>query len=454
VLLSSFESFNPALVRHVLRRYDAAVGGTQVLPALVPGALRTTIALTRAADETRSVGGRDVTFHRWRLEQQGRPMSVWAEADDRVVMIELGSTFVRKGYESLMPVTEDPDPLVSRAEHEVVIDDEVVTPMRDGTELRADVYRPTGAGPWPTVVVRTPYKKEVEELRGRYFARRGYSVVVQDVRGRFASPGKWTPMNNEKQDGYDTIEWAARQPWSTGKVGMVGPSYLGWVQWLAAVERPPHLVTIIPNVAPPDPFYNIPYEHGVMHTFGSLWWLGVVAIGATADPTGQMMRQVTSKPYGELLRTLPVADLDRAVLGGQSRHWREWVAHSSHDDYWAGASYLDELSQSQYRRGQPHGDGIRAGHADHPPLQAVPFVRAPAAGGQPAVTPRPRDRRSPAAARPGQGGGQASLAGPGPPRPRFRCGRATSTPAGITRRRPSTCRPCRRSITPSSIRRT
>jgi putative CocE/NonD family hydrolase len=345
VLLSSFENFSPALVRHVLRRYDAAAGGTQRFPALVPGALRTEIAVTREVDETHHLGDRSVTLHRWRLELLKHPMTVWTEADGRVVMIDMSSVLVRKGYERLMPVQEDPDPRVSRAEHEVAIDDEVATPMRDGTALRADVYHPPGAGPWPTIVVRTPYKKEVSELQARYFARRGYAVVVQDVRGRFASPGEWTPMINEKQDGYDTIEWAAAQPWSTGKVGMVGLSYLGWVQWLAAVERPPHLVTIIPNCAPPDPFYNIPYEHGVMHVFGSIWWQGLAATEATADLTGQKVRDLNAKPYEQLLRTLPVVDLDQTVLGSESRLWREWVAHSTNDDYWARASYLEDLSR-------------------------------------------------------------------------------------------------------------
>jgi len=348
VVFGSLRDFSPALIRHVLRRYDADAGGAQQLPALIHGMPPTKIVLTRGADETHRMGTRNETFHRWRLELPGVQMELWTEADDRVVLVQVANhtaMFVREGYESLMPVPQDPDPLVSRAEHTVVVDDEVVTPMRDGIELRADVYRPTGTGPWPTIVVRTPYKKEVEDVRGHYYARRGYAVVVQDVRGRFASPGEWTPMINEKKDGYDTIEWAAAQPWSTGKVGMVGLSYLGWVQWLAAVEQPPHLVTIIPSCAPPDPFYNVPYEHGVMAVFGSIWWQGLAATEATADFTGQALRELNAKPYAQLLGTLPIIDLDRTVLGGESRLWREWVAHSTSDDYWAGASYLDELSK-------------------------------------------------------------------------------------------------------------
>lgn len=348
VVLGSLHDFNPALVRHVLRRYDAHAGGAQTFPALIYGRPPTEVVVTRGADETRRMGAGEVALRRWRLELPGIELELWTEADDRVVLVHAANRtleFVRKGYEPLMAVHEDPDPRVSRAEHAVVVDDEVVTAMRDGTELRADVYRPTGAGPWPTIVVRTPYKKEGEDRRGYYFARRGYAVVVQDVRGRFASAGEWTPMVNEKKDGYDTIEWAAAQPWSTGKVGMVGLSYLGWVQWLAAVERPPHLVTIIPNCAPPDPFYNIPYEHGVLQGFGSLWWLGLVATEATADFTGTALRELNAKPYESLLATLPIVDLDQTVLGGESRLWREWVAHTTHDDYWARASYLEALSR-------------------------------------------------------------------------------------------------------------
>lgn len=346
VFLPSSENFNPALLRHVLRRYDDGAGGTQMVPAVMPGSLRSELRLTREPDASRRLGGREVTLARWRIEIGGVPFSVWSEADERVVMVQAPAVvLVREGYEPLMPVPEDPDPLVSRAEHTVVLDDEVATPMRDGTVLRADVYRPAGEGPWPTIVVRTPYMKEVMEIQARYFARRGYAYVVQDVRGRFASPGEWTPMVNEKPDGYDTIEWAAAQPWSTGKVGMVGLSYLGWVQWLAAVERPPHLVTIIPNCAPPDPFYNIPYEHGVMHTFGSLWWLGLAATEANADMTGKRLRELNAKPYDQLLRTLPVLALDETVLGGESRLWREWAGHTTHDAYWQRASYLEELSK-------------------------------------------------------------------------------------------------------------
>ena len=135
------------------------------------------------------------------------------------------------------------DPLLSQPEYEVVLDRNVGVPMRDGIELATDIYRPDKPGQNPLILVRTPYKKEMNELQARFFARRGYAFAVQDVRGRFSSPGEWRPFVHEALDGYDAIEWLAAQPWSDGQVGMIGPSYLGWVQWFAASQHPPHLVT-------------------------------------------------------------------------------------------------------------------------------------------------------------------------------------------------------------------
>jgi predicted acyl esterase len=125
----------------------------------------------------------------------------------------------------------------------------IAVPMRDGVVLRADVLLPSNSNRFPTLVYRTPYNKE-SVLRGyKSFEKavaRGYAVVLQDVRGRYASDGEFTPYQTEGRDGYDTIEWAAQQPWSDGNVGTFGLSYPGAVQWLAAVENPPHLKAMVP----------------------------------------------------------------------------------------------------------------------------------------------------------------------------------------------------------------
>ncbi len=133
----------------------------------------------------------------------------------------------------------------------MIVEKNVAVPMRDGVTLRADVYRPAAPGRFPTLVYRTPYGKDDLIESGSEptivrAARAGYAVVVQDVRGRYHSEGEFRPYQQEGKDGYDTIEWASAQPWSNGRVGTFGLSYPGAVQWLAAMESPPHLVSIFP----------------------------------------------------------------------------------------------------------------------------------------------------------------------------------------------------------------
>ena len=136
--------------------------------------------------------------------------------------------------------------LVSEAQavSEISIERNVVMKTRDGVSLRADIYHPKGDGKYPVLLQRTPYNKASTEDFGREAAEKGYVVVVQDVRGRYASDGDWYTFRNEGNDGYDTIEWAAALPNSDGRVGMFGGSYVGATQMLAAIGHPPHLAGI------------------------------------------------------------------------------------------------------------------------------------------------------------------------------------------------------------------
>ena len=136
--------------------------------------------------------------------------------------------------------------------NDILVDNRVPVRMRDGVTLFADVYRPVEAGRYPVVVSRTPYSTERFPTAwdaAVYLARRGYVYVFQDIRGRHESEGRWEPFFDDEKDGYDTIEWAAKQPWSNGKVAMQGGSYLGQNQWRAAQAAPPSLVTIFPMVS-------------------------------------------------------------------------------------------------------------------------------------------------------------------------------------------------------------
>src|SRR3954467_9749827 len=150
---------------------------------------------------------------------------------------------------------------------------DVPVPMRDGVVLRADVIRPAGSQRFPTLVYRTPYAKAGAQRSYTTFQRavsRGYAVVIQDVRGRYASAGEFRPYESEGRDGYDTIEWAAAQPWSNGAVGTFGLSYPGAVQWLAAVENPPHLKAMVPAMTFSTP-RNFFYSGGVFDMSWTTW---------------------------------------------------------------------------------------------------------------------------------------------------------------------------------------
>ncbi|HEV2834213.1 MAG TPA: CocE/NonD family hydrolase, partial [Pyrinomonadaceae bacterium] len=148
----------------------------------------------------------------------------------------------------------------SQPAHTLKIDFNQRVRMRDGVELSADVYRPDAAGQFPVILNRTPYTKTSGGTlaSARYFVPRGYVFVAMDVRGRGDSDGEFVPYRNDGRDGYDAIEWCAKQPWSTGKVGTIGGSYNGRIQWLTALEQPPHLTTMIAMVTPSDPFVEWP----------------------------------------------------------------------------------------------------------------------------------------------------------------------------------------------------
>ncbi|MFQ5494895.1 MAG: CocE/NonD family hydrolase, partial [Phycisphaerae bacterium] len=361
-----FENFTPPLISQAVRLYDRKKAGKQAFPLFILPLAVVQASLELIDTVERSVGGRDMTFHRYTYALPGVDMTVWADDEGRFYFGDVPAqhaAYVREGYESLR-AAEESDPLLSRPTFAIKEQRGVSIPMRDGVNLSTDIFLPEGGGKFPVILVRTPYKKEMSELQGQYYARRGFAMAIQDCRGRFASGGTWEPFVHEPKDGYDTIEWLAKQPWSTGKVGMIGASYLGWVQWWAASQRPPHLVTIIPNVSPPDPFYNIPYEYGVFFMLGSIWWADILETEATADISGAAISKIGDKKYHKLLSALPVVELDKAVLGKVNPYWRKWIDHPSNDDYWQRASFLDRLKEVRipvfHQSGWFDGDGIGA----------------------------------------------------------------------------------------------
>lgn len=206
-------------------------------------------------------------------------------------------------------------------------------PMRDGIKLSADIYLPAEEGQYPVILQRTPYDNTMPLWVdiATYFAGHGYAFVSQDVRGRCDSEGEWVPMVNEAEDGYDTIEWIAQQPWCNGRVGMMGGSYGGLVQWMAARERPPHLVTLVSTAAAGRWLQELPYMNGKFSPYW-LWWLNLVG-GRTLQ---QSLSDPAAKPpinWKKLVLHRPLKDIDQ-VLGRANTVWREWLAHPTFDDYW------------------------------------------------------------------------------------------------------------------------
>ena len=215
-------------------------------------------------------------------------------------------------------------------------------PMSDGIVLYADVYLPAAEGKYPTLVTRTPYgvqRDGVHEMMVK-FAQHGYAIVVQDVRGRYESEGKWEPFRDEAKDGYETIEWAAAQPFSNGKVATQGGSYVGHNQWAAASQKPPHLVAAFPFLASTNIYANWLTMGGAFRLSFNYGW-GVVRM-----PNRIMLPQYwhtdnympENLKYDNTLMHLPLKDADITYEGSPVQHYRDWLIHESYDDYWKSIS--------------------------------------------------------------------------------------------------------------------
>jgi uncharacterized protein len=159
---------------------------------------------------------------------------------------------------------------------DVIVEFDVPARMRDGIVLRGDIYRPSTEGRWPVLLARLPYGKNTPKFIAMLdpiaAARRGFVVVLQDTRGRFASEGDWDPLTFEATDGYDTVRWAAALPHSNGSVGMFGTSYFAYTQWMAALAKPPELKAISPRMVWSDPSDGLFARGGTYELGGAVSW--------------------------------------------------------------------------------------------------------------------------------------------------------------------------------------
>ena len=216
----------------------------------------------------------------------------------------------------------------------------VAVPMRDGVVLRADILRPDTPGPFPVLVYRTPYGKtpaQTSYTTFRHAVERGYAVVIQDVRGRYASDGEFNAYWNEGRDGYDTIEWAARQTWSNGNVGTFGLSYPGAVQWLAAVEHPPHLKAMVPAMTFSTPRYFF-YSAGTFDLSWPEWFLVNIAPdirekkGMAGPRTHKDARTAYEADESRIVGYVPLSGLPD--LKDIAPSYYEWLKHPPTDAWW------------------------------------------------------------------------------------------------------------------------
>jgi uncharacterized protein len=255
-----------------------------------------------------------------------------------IVIVILAAVAFGTAIASAEPVAGSAAPSIEF--DEVVVERDVPVQMRDGVELYADIFRPSGRGPFPVLVYRTPYgKNSAADAYDTHLAavRRGYAVVLQDVRGRYSSDGNFDPYRREGRDGYDTIEWAAAQSWSNGRVGTYGLSYPGAVQWLAAMESPPHLEAMAPAMTFSSP-RNFFYSNG---TFDMSWlpWIyqnvapdrrvreGLAGI-TSGEEASQSWPAVAQKYLSwRPLRTLP-------YLKKEAPFYFVWLKHPPEDPWW------------------------------------------------------------------------------------------------------------------------
>jgi putative CocE/NonD family hydrolase len=220
--------------------------------------------------------------------------------------------------------------------------------MRDGVVLRADIYRPAAEGKFPVLLQRTPYDRRNFDF-GLKGAMRGFVVIIQDVRGRYASDGEFYTFVNEPNDGYDTVEWAAALPYSNGKVGMFGGSYVGATQMLAAIAHPPHLAGICPVVTSSNYHDSWTYQGGAFEQWFNESWTS----GLAQDTLARKVAKGTNAVNGMWKQPLsayslfPVSESDANSAAVLAPYYLDWLGHPNYDAYWKKISIEEHFSDIQ-----------------------------------------------------------------------------------------------------------
>ncbi len=345
-------NFSPQTFSYLLAAYDKSKGGAQQFEMIgVDGVGPQGLAVIKVTLKAQStgqgiVGDAKTTVFRYSLVVPGAlgnlDTVITADADKHILSWDVpGQKYHanRVGYKEIVKADDPADTLLSKPTYAVHMDKAVMVAMRDGVKLAVDIYRPEAEGKFPVILQRTPYGR-TNAAEATYYAKRGYVFVAQDVRGRFDSEGEFHPFVLEAWDGYDSVEWCAAQPWSTGDVGMIGGSYLGFVQWAAAREGSAHLKCMIPIVSPPDPFFNVPYMFGELFLSPDLWWAAAVKNKNSVS----IVSPVKALQNMAAFKKLPLTEVDKAVLGEHIPFFQEWLKHSTNDAYYDQVNWGDKMA--------------------------------------------------------------------------------------------------------------
>lgn len=243
------------------------------------------------------------------------------------------------------------------AGYAVRFESEIVIPMRDGTVTYADIVRPDAPGQFAALLTRTPYDRTTSAnisapIHALQAARKGWAVVIQDVRGRFASEGEFQPFHQEIADGYDSVEWVGAQEWCSGKVGMYGISYGGATQWLAALAQPPSLAALAPGYTAMDYHEGWAWQGGAFELGFNLSW----ATGGLTHGMWATLAQKHGLSAEDEDNYLAIKDNQDAAftrmpltnqphLEGLADYYGEWLAHPEYDEYWKKVCIEDRLSE-------------------------------------------------------------------------------------------------------------
>ena len=204
----------------------------------------------------------------------------------------------------------------------MVFEQDVMIPMRDGTKLAANIFRPKTDGRLPVILMRSPYGKPDEKWgEAKRYISADYAMVVQDCRGRGKSEGVWEPFRYDVEDGFDTQEWVGRQSWCNGEIGTAGGSYVGWTQWSAAPNGSRYLKAMVP-VVPFGDAYDLAYTGGAFQLALLMGWgAGVGGINLSPDKLSEAYRHLPLDTFGDQFEK-KVGYLD------------DWILHPQYDDYW------------------------------------------------------------------------------------------------------------------------